>query len=73
MNRTVQDLVREVSRDNTTLRASGRRTDAALSDCLQMLENAGMGKPGAPYGNTLRGMTMEACERLANVKAEGSE
>jgi len=34
---------------------------------------AGMGKPGAPYGNTLTGMTMEACERLANAQAQFRE
>lgn len=68
----LQRLVRQVSEDNRILRLAGQRSDMVMRECLEMLDAAGMGK--GRYGNTLLGMTKEACERLANkALSEGGE
>jgi len=69
----------KLARENESLRAKLAEAENLLRranppperayECLAMLDAAGMGKEGAPHGNTLTGMVKEVCAKLS--EAEG--
>jgi len=65
-------LVAELAAANESIRRFVVPQELA-NDNLQRLDAAGMGKPGAKYGNTLTGMVQEACEQLAALVADNSD
>lgn len=39
-------------------------------ESMERLSNIGMGKPGAPFGNTLWAMVKEACQEIEKLREE---
>lgn len=70
---SLREQVRKLTEERGVAESRGPMTQENCAACIRSLDSAGMGKPGAPYGNTLTGMVAEACSELTSARQQIEE